>query len=192
MLESRDLDDKAGPRKSLLFDLHRVRGSKVHFEQTYPAGGVDFKDEDYVVSSETRLSLDVYKNRDRYRMVGKLSTSLKLSCCRCTDAFVWPVDLGLDLLYLPESGNLGEGDVEIEKSDLTTAYYCENKIDLGQLMREQFYLALPMKLLCNKECLGLCAVCGMNLNRNRCGCIRAWKDPRWEILNNLKSENIDD
>ena len=32
-------------------------------------------------------------------------------------------------------------------------------------MREQFYLALPMKPLCGDECKGLCPTCGTNLKR---------------------------
>ena len=52
--------------------------------------------------------------------------------------------------------NTGEGEREIEEDDLTTAFYENDEIDLGQLMREQFYLALPMKPLCRDDCQGLC------------------------------------
>ena len=45
----------------------------------------------------------------------------------------------------------GEGEREIEEDDLTTAFYENDEIDLGQLMREQFYLALPMKPLCDER-----------------------------------------
>ena len=34
-------------------------------------------------------------------------------------------------------------------------------------MREQFYLALPMKPLCRDDCKGLCPTCGTNLERER-------------------------
>ena len=54
-------------------------------------------------------------------------------------------------------------------------------IDLGQLMQEQFYLAVPMKPLCREDCRGLCPVCGTNLNtgscqlRSRRGWTRGWR-----------------
>ena len=37
-------------------------------------------------------------------------------------------------------------------------------------MREQFYLALPMKPLCRQDCKGLCPHCGTNLNTETCQC----------------------
>ena len=71
-----------------------------------------------------------------------------LACGRCLEDFRLPVDASFDLLYLPHAENAGEGEVEVEDDDLTTAYYRDDQIDLGQLVREQFYLAIPMKPLC--------------------------------------------
>ena len=61
--------------------------------------------------------------------------------------------------------------------------------DLEQLMREQFYLALPMKPLCREDCQGLCVVCGANLNRATCDCKLEWDDPRLAALKELKTKN---
>ena len=102
------------------------------------------------------------------------------SRCRWTRTF--------DLRYQPHAENTGEGEREIEEDDLTTAFYENDEIDLGQLMREQFYLALPMKPLCRDDCKGLCPVCGTNLNQGTCDCKRDWEDPRLAALKNAESE----
>ena len=96
-----------------------------------------------------------------------------------------------DLRYQPARANTGEGEREIEEDDLTTAFYDNDEIDLGQLMREQFYLALPMKPLCRDDCNGLCPKCGTNLNPRPCDCKREWEDPRLAALKalKLKAEN---
>ena len=52
-------------------------------------------------------------------------------------------------------------------------------------MREQFYLALPMKPLCRDACKGLCPHCGTNLNASSCDCAPAWQDPRLAALREL-------
>ena len=74
----------------------------------------------------------------------------------------------------------------VEEDDLTTAFYENDAIDLGQLMREQVYLSLPMKPLCRDDCRGLCPVCGTNLNLSVCHCAREWDDPRFAALKALK------
>ena len=55
-------------------------------------------------------------------------------------------------------------------------------------MREQFYLALPMKPLCREDCRGLCPVCGINRNRETCSCQATWVDPRLEALKSFKTK----
>jgi uncharacterized protein len=72
---------------------------------------------------------------------------------------------------------------------LTTAFYENDEIDLGHLMREQFTLSLPMKPLCRDDCRGLCPVCGVNWNKGSCDCKRDWEDPRLEALRNLKAKS---
>ena len=69
-------------------------------------------------------------------------------------------------------------DSAIEEEDLETSYYRDDQIDLNELLREQFYLALPMKPLCQDGCRGLCPQCGTNLNQGACDCAPEWKDPR--------------
>jgi uncharacterized protein len=78
---------------------------------------------------------------------------------------------------------------EVEDDDLGTSYYRDDQIDLNELLREQFYLALPMKPLCDEACQGLCPQCGTNLNTGSCNCAAGWEDPRLAPLRQLKKES---
>jgi uncharacterized protein len=86
---------------------------------------------------------------------------------------------------LPQADNAGEPEREIQDDDLSTVYYRGAAIDLGDLLREQFYLALPMKPLHDEGCKGLCPQCGTNLNREACECRPTWEDPRMAALKAL-------
>ncbi len=72
---------------------------------------------------------------------------------------------------------------------LGLAEYRDDKIDLGEVVREQLYLALPMKPLCQQDCKGLCPVCGVNRNRETCTCQQEWVDPRMAALEKWKTRN---
>lgn len=132
-----------------------------------------------------RLAFDIYKDGEQFHLVGDVKATLGLACGRCLEDFSFPADASFDVLYLPHSENAGEGEVEVEDDDLTTAYYRDDQIDLAQLVREQFYLAMPMKPLCREACQGLCPECGTNLNTGSCDCVRQWTDPRLETLKSL-------
>jgi len=43
-------------------------------------------------------------------------------------------------------------------------------IDLGEEIRQEMILANPPKVLCSKDCKGICPKCGMNLNLEQCKC----------------------
>ena len=145
-------------------------------------------DDQYRVRDTVTLDLDVRKDGGKVRLAGRLDAALELGCCRCLGSFPWVVGVDVDLLYLPASDNTGAGEVRIEESDLHTAYYRDDQIDLGQLMEEQFQLALPMKPLCRTDCRGLCVVCGGNRNTTACQCVARWDDPRLAVLKDLLSQ----
>ncbi len=45
------------------------------------------------------------------------------------------------------------------------------EVDLSGLAREAVLLAMPERVLCSPVCKGLCAQCGIDLNRERCECV---------------------
>jgi uncharacterized protein len=58
-------------------------------------------------------------------------------------------------------------------------------LDLTAPVRESLLLELPMKPVCREDCVGLCPVCGANLNLERCGCRAETADPRLVSLKRL-------
>ena len=172
----------------MLLDLSRVRAPRERFEKRYDVGAFGPDQDDYRLVEPVSLAFDIFKDKDHFRLVGNVKTTLEMPCSRCLEPFTFPVDADFDLRYQPHALNTGEGEREIEEDDLTTAFYEHEQIDLGHLMREQFYLSLPMKPLCNGACHGLCVVCGTNLNRGACDCKPGWEDPRFAALKALKKK----
>lgn len=172
----------------LSLNLKTIRAAHEQFAYQYEPAHVSRDDDDFSVSDPVRLAFDVYKDATQFRLVGRVQTTLVTACARCLETFARPVDLSFDLRYQPHSANDGEGEREVEEDDLTTAFYEDDAIDLGQLMREQFYLSMPMKPLCAVGCRGLCPVCGTSLNVGACECAGGWEDPRFAALKALKNE----
>jgi uncharacterized protein len=170
----------------MLLDLNTLHGSREHVERTLQPSIFDPQDPEYRVAGPVDVSLDVEKLGDGvFGVAGRVRTVLELGCSRCLEPFEVPVNAGFELRYLPQTENAGEGEREIEEDDLTTAYYREGLLDVVDLLREQFQLALPMKPLCGDACRGLCPQCGVNRNRTECTCAPAWEDPRLAPLKGL-------
>jgi uncharacterized protein len=100
------------------------------------------------------------------------------------------VDQKLDLFYLPrvaERPQDEEEEVELGDHDVVVGYYEGDTVDLGEVVREQLFLTLPMKRLCREDCQGLCPTCGRNRNGEPCACPAAEEpaDARFEALRAL-------
>lgn len=171
---------------TLLLDLREMRGPEERVDRTCPAASFAAEPhDDYRVADPVLLALRVRKDGDKCHVSGRVRTTLTLACSRCLEPFGAPCDLTVDLRYLPHSANRGDGETGIAEDDLSTAFYRDNRIDLMQMVREQFQLALPMKPLCRGDCRGLCPVCGSNRNERSCCCDTRWRDPRLAALEGL-------
>ena len=172
----------------MILDLSHIRQPETEVSRRYEPQAFAGRANQFQVVAPVTLDLRVHKDRARFRLVGTVATELELSCSRCLESFRLPVDAAFDVRYLPQSENTGE-EREIEDDDLTDAFYRDETIDLGQLMEEQFYLALPMKPLCREACKGLCPGCGTNWNDASCECQVRWEDPRLAGLKALMNRD---
>lgn len=173
---------------SLLLDLKRYRGGvdRIEREDAPPVFGP--ASEDFRIVAPVRFGADLTKDAQKVRLVGRVQSALELTCSRCLEPYAIPVDSPFDLLFLPASESAAAGDEEIEADDVGVSYYRDDVIDLADVIREQFYLALPMKPLCREDCRGLCPVCGVNRNVELCSCQTEWVDPRMDALRSLKKD----
>lgn len=166
-------------------DLTRYRQPVSEFARTFKPEDVGDEADEYRIVTPVDLAFEIHKDKDKFRLVGTVVTELELPCSRCLEPFRLPVAAPFDLRYLPASEVSSDGEREVDDEDLETSYYENDAIDLNGLMREQFYLALPMKPLCQDDCRGLCPQCGTNLNAGNCSCAPVWEDPRLAALKNL-------
>ena len=166
-------------------DLTRYRQPVSHFSRTFPPSEVAQEGDAYRIAAPVDVAFDLHKDKEKFRLVGSVATELELSCSRCLELFRLPVANEFDLRYLPASEVSSDAEQEVREDDLETSYYRDDQIDLNELLREQFYLALPMKPLCREDCRGLCPQCGTNLNTGTCDCAPVWEDPRLAPLRDL-------
>ena len=173
-------------------ELSHLRQPETDYKKVFQPAEVQGEDEEYRVTAPVELEMVIHKDRDRFRLVGAVKTELELACSRCLEPYRMPIDREFDLRYLPagsaeQNGATDDEDEgnEVEDDDVAVTFYRDEQIDLNELLREQFYLALPMKPLCQEDCRGICPQCGTNRNTAPCDCNPQWEDPRLAGLKTL-------
>ena len=132
------------------------------------------------INSDLSFDFSVEKVVKEILLNGFISFEIESVCSRCID----PVSLSLrsrvKLTLSPKE------DIEETDSDIDHEVYDGETIDLSNYFREQIALSLPVSILCQKNCKGLCPSCGINLNTNSCDCKTEWVDTRFSALKGLK------
>jgi uncharacterized protein len=175
--------------KALLIDVSKIPAEGLDVAADLDAGTLHLEGEEAFALSGGHLNSRLERGDDESVHVrGHLSARLGLECGRCLAPFDLGLDQELELFYLPHVPDQVEEEDEVELSDhdMVVAYYRDNRLDLGEVVREQLLLALPLKRLCREDCRGLCPRCGTDRNTTACACtIEEPEDPRLAPLRKL-------
>ncbi|MCF7805661.1 MAG: DUF177 domain-containing protein [Candidatus Marinimicrobia bacterium] len=118
-----------------------------------------------------------------YYLAGDLAGIASLECHRCLTTFTRVLDLELSTLIVLDNAE----EFELE-DDIIYIPDDAQAIDVTGYIHDAILLDLPVKFLCKKDCQGLCAQCGTNLNVSSCDCDTETIDPRWQKLRELNLE----
>jgi len=159
----------------LVIEISSIPGEGLEVHEELKPGEVHLEgDESFALLEGGRLDCRLDRGDDQSVHVrGRLKARLELQCGRCLEPFPFALDQELDLFYLPhraQDDEEEEDEVELADRDMVVAYYQGERLDLGEMIREQFFLAVPMKRLCREECAGICPTCGANRNSRPCQC----------------------
>ena len=106
---------------------------------------------------------------------GTIRSVLDLACDRCGKEFSREKVVELDSLVAHE----------LEDDDNDEIILLEGTaLDLDEVVTTAYILAMDTRNLCSDDCKGLCAKCGVNLNKEPCRC-KPEVDPRLAALAQL-------
>ncbi len=106
----------------------------------------------------------------------------KFLCDRCTSEFTRELPSSYHMYYVWDAADTDRFDpaeVQVISPSL-------NVIDISEDVRQTVLLSLPLKLLCDDTCKGLCPHCGKNRNLEPCDCRDELTDSRWDKLRALR------
>jgi len=130
--------------------------------------------------SKIGIDLQVTRVLKEVTVTGNVQLSIQTSCSRCVEPVRIELSPYVSLVLSPAD------KISDEDDDLEHETYRDDEIDLSNYLMEQIAISLPIKVVCNEDCKGLCTICGTNLNQETCTCESEKVNPKFAILKNLK------
>ncbi len=168
-------------------DISSLEQEPLQFDERFTVEPARLDNEVVTTPVSVRLEGEVRAEGEAVTAVGRFRAEGRVACSRCLDDVQWTVDEPYSVEYRWPANTPSDDEIGLEEEDLDVSFLEGNELDLMDLAAEQILLTLPMRILCDDECAGLCPTCGANRNRaSACECPPE-VDPRWQALADLKS-----
>lgn len=90
-----------------------------------------------------------------------IDTDIRFRCDKCLEPVAKHLHFKFDSTYYLDGKEIS-GDYP----------YNNFTLDFTDAVEEQIMLNLPTKVVCSDECRGICPICGTNLNKLNCSCVK--------------------
>jgi uncharacterized protein len=127
-----------------------IPSAGLDIDQSIPKEGIGLSSEEVDIKSLLNVKAHLEKVNNTVIADTHIKAEFGYMCARC-----------LEDLYSTEERTY-KFDFEIDPSI--------EYIDLGEEIRQEIIMSNPAKVLCSKDCKGICPGCGANLNLEKCKC----------------------
>lgn len=104
---------------------------------------------------------EYFYDGEGFSFKGTAKTELDSECALCSKQFNEKLSFDFDERFLREP-----------EPDSECYGYTGEELDVSQMLLDDLFLNLPVFSRCSEDCRGLCPVCGCDLNKVQCSCVR--------------------
>lgn len=174
--------------KIIIPNLEKHAGEFVSFSEQVSLSALGI---DAAGNEDTLMYISVQASYlgDRVLVKGKWYVDFKDACSRCLNQTVCHMEEQFteEFTRHTDLAPMSSEDTEVFADEDSLGFSGE-VLDLSEYLRQSFLVSQPYKILCREDCRGLCPVCGVDRNREECGCRTEITDPRLRVLENYKKK----
>ena len=153
----------------------KLQGERMAFNVDVPAPAEEYEADLISFVGDVTLQGHMTGIGDSVALDGELTAVLVSPCARCLEEARFDMKVPFDEIFVRQPD-----------PDHPDAYLFEgSEVDLTDLVVANIAMNLPMQFLCKEDCLGLCPMCGQNLNLGSCGCDPALERSAFSALKAL-------
>ena len=134
----------------LKFAIHDIPVSGLNVQKDIPSSEIGLTKDDLDLRSPLSVDAVITRAGNTVLVNGSVTVSYGYQCARCLEDFEYPKTSEFHFNYEMQSPM----DV----------------FDVGEDIRQELILDVVQRVLCKKDCKGICLNCGANLNIEKCKC----------------------
>lgn len=139
---------------------------------------------DFIIKDKTPLFLTLSNlGMNKAAVKGRMELTLAMNCDRCLKPVLQKMVLDFTRQVLGPDEY--EGDTKDDNQNFMNGY----QLNVDDLIKNECFMNLPVKVLCKSDCKGICLQCGKDLNAGKCDCNTFVPDPRMARIKDIFDAN---
>jgi len=149
----------------------KVDGAFLDIDFNEMLEGVETISEDFIFDRPVSFKGLMVNSSGVLKLKGVMSIGYTARCGRCLKEIPLRMEVDIAEEFKEKAEDDGEG-----------YYYEGNSVILDKALKDNIILNLPVRVVCSRDCKGICPSCGINLNEKNCSCREESIDIRMEAL----------
>lgn len=157
----------------------RTVGADIDFSEKVKMEPMVLMGDNVLFENPVTVSGNIINNGSAFLMRAFVSGEYTSVCSRCGDDVKKKIEFDFESVMYHNPVRSKHAPSEKESADLIykaekeeAIIFTSHLIELEPIISNEIFSRLPMRLLCSEDCKGLCPVCGANLNRESCNCLK--------------------
>ncbi len=150
-------------------DIIEEPGISVSFSETGPVEPFGEDTQDIVLRTPFSVKGVATSTGEGVYVQANVRGNGKLTCSRCLTSFDMEFQFDCEGRFVEDPERISPNDENDIETFALDGEFCK----LDEMIQHELLLNIPMKPLCNSGCKGLCEVCGANLNKAPCECLKS-------------------
>lgn len=116
---------------------------------------VNFDEAELKLPRPVKVKLHLTNTGASVLIEGQLESEVELECSRCLKSFRRPVAARIEEEFVKTLPARRGAEIELKAQDFVYPIEPDNTLDLGEIIRQNLLLSLPVKPLCETACKGV-------------------------------------
>ena len=165
--------------------LQDQQGSSLTIERELPGDFLNEASQVRKVVSPLQVQIEVTNTGEGFLVTGEFQIKAVLVCSRCLREFTGELSTVVEEEYQRTPPIIEDNDGEDFFPEEEFPLVDGDEIDLTDFIEESMLVSIPMKVVCDESCPGLCPTCGAVLAETSCDCAEPDIDIRLAPLKEL-------
>ncbi|SCY85048.1 YceD family protein [Alkaliphilus peptidifermentans] len=146
--------------------LKREKKSQLDLDFLLNLDTINYYGDEILLPNPFSVKGKLYIMNDKVFLTSDINTVMEVNCSRCLKPFTYQFSSKVNAELVNEE--LYEEEEDEDPGDIIL--YHNNIIDLAEIIKDNIFMNIPIQTLCDRDCKGICAKCGIDLNEEQCRC----------------------